>query len=82
MSTTTRRGALRGASLVGLLGVSVAALAARTSTANPDAELIAACEEAIRQDGIKDAINRGEFGGDEDATDAARDACPQNPKTP
>jgi hypothetical protein len=76
MSTTTRRGALLGTALAGLIGGAAVAKAARSSPlANPDAGLIAACEEAIRQDGIKDAINRGEFGDDnEDAEDAARDA--------
>jgi hypothetical protein len=43
MSTTTRRAALRGASLVGLLGVPAVAFAARSSTANPDAELVRTC---------------------------------------
>jgi hypothetical protein len=76
MSSTTRRGALLGTALAGLMGGAGVAKVARSSPlANPDAELIAACEEAIRQDSIKDAINRGEFGDDnEDAEDAARDA--------
>jgi hypothetical protein len=76
MSSTTRRGALLGTALAGLMGGAAVAKVARSSPlANPDAELIAACEEAIRQDSIKDAINRGEFGDDnEDAEDAARDA--------
>lgn len=47
MSATTRRGALRGASLVGLLGIPAAALGARSSTANPDAGLIALCDRIV-----------------------------------
>ena len=47
MSATTRRGALRGASLVGLLGIPAAALGTRSSTANPDAGLIALCDRIV-----------------------------------
>jgi hypothetical protein len=46
MSATTRRAALGGASLVGLLGIP-AALSAPPSTANPDAELIALCDQYV-----------------------------------
>jgi hypothetical protein len=72
MSASTRRGALQFSVAALLAATTVPALA---GAPNPDAELLAACEEAIRQDGIKDAINRGEFGDDnEDAEDAAHDA--------
>jgi hypothetical protein len=75
MSATTRRGALLESALAGLIGGAAVVKAAQSSPlANPDAELIAACEEVIRQDSIRDAINRDEFDGDEDEKDAACDA--------
>ena len=43
MSTTTRRGALRGASIAGLFSVPAVALAAQSSKSNPDEELIRVC---------------------------------------
>jgi hypothetical protein len=43
MSTTTRRGALRGASIAGLLSIPTIALAAQSSKSNPDEELIRVC---------------------------------------
>ena len=49
MSATTRRGALLGTTLAGLIGGAAVAKAARSSPlANPDAELIALCAEAAR----------------------------------
>ena len=43
MSTTTRRGALRGASIAGLLSIPTIALADQSSKSNPDEELIRVC---------------------------------------
>ena len=49
MSTTTRRGALLGSALAGLIGGAAVAKAAPASPlANPDANLIALCAEATR----------------------------------
>jgi hypothetical protein len=74
---STRRSALGFSAAAIVAGLTTPVLAKGVkkpdSRTGPDAELIAACEEAIRQDGIKDAINRGEFGGDDDAVNAASD---------
>jgi hypothetical protein len=72
-TTPTRRSTLGFSVAAIIAGMTTPVLAAATAP-NPDAELIAACEEAIRHDGIKDAINRGEFDDDDDAADDARDA--------
>jgi hypothetical protein len=54
MSATTRRGALRGASIAGLLSVPGIAAVGQSAKSNPDAELIRIChrfaeDELVRQ---------------------------------
>jgi hypothetical protein len=54
MSVTTRRGALRGASIAGLLSVPGIAAVGQSAKSNPDAELIRIChrfaeDELVRQ---------------------------------
>jgi hypothetical protein len=70
----TRRGALKSTAAALFAGAAISPALARVTLPSPDAELIAACAEAIRQDGIKDGINRGDYDGRENYEDFAEGA--------
>jgi hypothetical protein len=54
-------------------GLTTPVIAGSSAASDADAALIAACAEAIRQDAIKDGINRKELDTSDEFSDAARD---------
>jgi hypothetical protein len=70
----TRRGSLKSTAAALFAGVAISPTLPPAKPPSPDVELIAACAEALRQDGIKDGINRGDYDGREDYEDFADDA--------
>jgi hypothetical protein len=76
MSATTRRGALLGSALAGLIGGAAVAKAAQSSTlANPDAALIALCDRIVALNDAELALYEVRHSiEDEKRTEAALDA--------